>query len=179
MRYFILIGMIFTIGLFNANALENANDTLNHGMQFNTVNISAGFFPVWGVMSFNYERKIKEKRTGLFKAYYLKGSGGKWSTFGGVGHLAELGFSGLTGVGRNHFEIHLGATSIIQTERYHREKDYPDNFPDQQPVLLKNYIKFWPAGSLGYRYQKPGNPFLFRTGIGFPDAVYMSLGLAF
>jgi hypothetical protein len=179
MKFISLFCVVFAIGILNLKAHDNDNDTINRKIQSNTINFSAGFYPIWGVLSFNYERKIKEMHTGFFKTYYIKGSGGKWSTFGGDGIHTGIGLSGLTGRKSNHFEMHIGITSIIQTERYHREKDNPDNFPNQQPVLLKNYIGFWPAGTLGYRFQKPGKPFLFRTGIGFPEAVYLGLGMAF
>ena len=36
-----------------------------------------------------------------------------------------------------------------------------------------------PAGAIGYRFQKPGGKFVFRTGIGFPESLYLSLGLCF
>lgn len=39
-------------------------------------------------------------------------------------------------------------------------------------------MEFLPAGSLGYRYQKPKG-FLFRMGIGYPEYLYLSLGAAF
>ncbi len=36
-----------------------------------------------------------------------------------------------------------------------------------------------PAGSIGYRFQKAEGGFIFRTGIGFPDGLYVSAGFRF
>jgi hypothetical protein len=39
-------------------------------------------------------------------------------------------------------------------------------------------VKVFPAGNIGYRIQTPKG-FLFRTGVGFPEAAYLSLGFTF
>jgi hypothetical protein len=36
-----------------------------------------------------------------------------------------------------------------------------------------------PAATVGFRFQKPGRQFVFRTGLVSPDGVYVSLGCAF
>lgn len=41
------------------------------------------------------------------------------------------------------------------------------------------YDELLPALMLGYRFQQPGNSFVFRTGLGIPDGLYISLGFAF
>ena len=35
------------------------------------------------------------------------------------------------------------------------------------------------GGSLGDRLQKPGNNLIFRTGLGYPEQIYVGLGIAF
>jgi hypothetical protein len=40
-------------------------------------------------------------------------------------------------------------------------------------------LSLFPSVSVGYRKQKPGSGFIFRTGIGFPDALYVSWGYSF
>ena len=64
----------------------------------------------------------------------------------------------LTGKGNNHFEFGAGADFI-------KEKYY-----DWQIVPIVN---------LGYRFQKPGGDYVFRTGTGFPELLYLSLGFCF
>lgn len=179
MKFKTLICSAFTIVIFDACANENLKDTLSYRLQSNVIAFSAGFFPVFSVLNLHYERKIYENQTAPFKTVYLRGNAGTWSGIKFGGHHAGIAFSALTGLGKNHFEMRLGATSIIETDRYHNEKNNPLNFPDKQPVVLKNYIAFWPSIAIGYRYQKSGNPFVFRTGVGYPDAVYLSVGVSF
>jgi len=33
--------------------------------------------------------------------------------------------------------------------------------------------------SIGYRMQKPNGHFIFRTGVGWPEALYIDLGVSF
>ncbi|MFT6149445.1 MAG: hypothetical protein ACJAUH_002137 [Saprospiraceae bacterium] len=40
-------------------------------------------------------------------------------------------------------------------------------------------MNLYPSGTLDYRYQKSNDRFVFRTGAGFPDIIYLSLGVAF
>lgn len=41
------------------------------------------------------------------------------------------------------------------------------------------YQQILPAITIGYRYQKSTGGFLFRTGIGFPEIIYIGLGSSF
>lgn len=179
MKFKALICCAFVLLLLDASANENPKDSLSNRLQSNVIAFSAGFFPVFSVLNLHYERKIHENQTGPFKTFYLRGNAGTWSGIKFGGHHAGISFCALTGLGKNHFEVRLGATSIIETDRYHNEKNNPFNFPDKQPVILKNYVGLWPSIAIGYRYQKAGNPFVFRTGIGYPDAVYLSAGISF
>ncbi len=83
----------------------------------------------------------------------------------GVGSLAYwedsspyiLGQYGiLTGVKKHHLEVSGGFVKSL---------DEYDIFPL--------------SGSIGYRIQKPGGHFLFRTGVGWPEALYFGLGVSF
>lgn len=62
----------------------------------------------------------------------------------------------LTGKNFGHFEGALGIT-YIQTQN--------------------NVIR--PAFSVGFRGQKPTGGFMFRTGLGFPELLFLGVGLAF
>lgn len=62
----------------------------------------------------------------------------------------------LTGKHFGHFEGALGLT-YIQT--------------------VNNVLR--PAFSVGYRGQKPDGSFMFRTGLGFPELLFLGLGIAF
>lgn len=44
---------------------------------------------------------------------------------------------------------------------------------------LDEYYIFPLSGSIGYRIQKPNGHFIFRTGVGWPEALYFGLGVSF
>jgi hypothetical protein len=175
LMFFLLLGMNF----LNARTNFHPPDSLRNNLKPNAIGVSTGFFPIYVAWNLYYERRIFYSEQYLFKTFYLRASGGTWEALSPYGHHAGLSICGLTGIGKHHFELRFGATAIIETGRYKNEKKYPYNFPNQQPVLLKNYLLLWPSGSMGYRFQKPGGHFIFRTGAGYPEAIYVGLGLAF
>lgn len=65
----------------------------------------------------------------------------------------------LTGAKNSHMEVGLGFT--ILNDNY-----YNDN-------------SLYPAGNVGYRFQKAGGHFVFRAGAGFPETTYLSFGVSF
>jgi hypothetical protein len=45
---------------------------------------------------------------------------------------------------------------------------------------ISEWYDFIPVGgSAGYRFQKPGGHFIFRTGIGYTEGIYAGIGLSF
>ena len=77
------------------------------------------------------------------------------ATGGGVA-LFEGGI--LTGASKSHFEAAIGLSYFMPKD----ENEFTA-----------------PAASVGYRLQKPGGHFIFRTGLGYPEALYVGLGVAF
>jgi hypothetical protein len=80
----------------------------------------------------------------------------------GVGYAEDWGISGpyymarygiLTGNKKSHLEVKAGATIL---------------FGDLQPSF-----------AIGYRSQKPQSHFIFRTGFGWPENLYVSWGVSF
>jgi len=69
--------------------------------------------------------------------------------------LAQGGI--ITGKKNSHFEAALGACYLFDNN-------------------LEGYA---PALSAGYRLQKPGGHFMFRTGLGFPEDLYVGIGVSF
>ncbi len=175
---------MFPMLLIFANSLrlsaENETDSI-YKKEINRYSIyaTAGFFPIYAIANGNFEVKLSSKPRTMAHYIGLKTSVGYWESMLSTGQQVGLGLATLSGKKANHLEVYAGITSILDTEQYQRHLDYPDNFPNQQPVYFKNYVYFWPAFSLGYRYQKPQKPIIFRTGLGYPDAVYVSLGYSF
>ena len=106
-----------------------------------------------------YERMFqrnshKSKIASLVKAGY-----GGWSSPMGTKGSYFLGQYGiLTGVKKHHFEVSAGLTKF---------------FGDSEGIetLL--------SGSMGYRTQKPDGKFIFRTGVSWPEALYLGFGVSF
>ncbi len=106
-----------------------------------------------------YERLIKQNMGGNSNiSSFAKIGFGGYATWGIGGNflLAQIGL--LTGAKRHHFEISAGPNSYLNGD-------------------LKGF-RFYSA-LMGYRIQKPGGNFIFRTGIGLPEALYLGLGVSF
>jgi hypothetical protein len=88
---------------------------------------------------------------------------------------------GIFGEKKSHLEIGLGLGVLYDKSSYEigvSNANYP--YPGFQPEPSKgDYTSLTPAASVGYRYQKAPGGFVFRTGIGFPDGIYVAIGLAF
>jgi hypothetical protein len=78
----------------------------------------------------------------------------------GKGKIVLASFNNLIGKGKNKFETNIGAAYINEPHSYG-----------------PNYIS--PVLSAGYRKQSPDGKFLFRTGFGIPEGLYLSFGYQF
>jgi hypothetical protein len=46
-------------------------------------------------------------------------------------------------------------------------------------VKTEDEFRINPAGNIGYRYQKTNGHFMFRAGLGLPEALYVGIGVVF
>lgn len=83
-------------------------------------------------------------------------------------YMLNLGI--LTGKRSSHLEAAFGGAYLdgTVTQKYHGSIEKKEHHREINPVL-----------ALGFRYQKPEGHFLFRIGAGWPEQVYLSLGLCF
>ncbi|SFT74005.1 hypothetical protein SAMN05216474_2066 [Lishizhenia tianjinensis] len=102
-----------------------------------------------------YERTLSYN--GRLRTFAKVGVGGYalWG-IGGVYGMGHLGL--LTGANNNHLELSAGYNRFFTGDL---QGDYPL------------------SGTMGYRFQKPDGLFIFRTGVSFPEAVYLGLGFSF
>ena len=117
-------------------------------------NVGKLFSPYLGYA--NYERLLFS----TYIKFYIRASAGVFTELSDFKNgywsnvpYGSLSMQGVFGLKESHLELGLGLSTIL-------------------------YISF-PTVSVGYRYQKPTGGFIFRSGIGFPDGIYLSLGLAF
>lgn len=102
-----------------------------------------------------YERLIIERQDKVFNSILLKG---RASYFGGLvsqHSYYDVSFVALRSNDKYHFEANLGVGMAFQ---------------------WKNVL---PSFSLGFRRQKPEGGLVFRTGVGYPEFLYLSFGAAF
>jgi hypothetical protein len=135
------------------SAQEKRADSLKINLNKNSINLSYGIAQAY----FSYERVFQGKVFGSSNSSIVDFGLGGVAYWEGASPYVISRFGILTGSGSRHFEAKLGVFGIFG--------------PDMQGVL--------PSGAIGYRKQKPGSNFIFRTGIGFPDLLYVSWGLSF
>jgi len=148
--------------VFNSlvQAQAERKDSLKADLNKNSLNLSLG--PGGIIMLFipahvSYERLFQGKIFGSRNSTIVDLGVGVAAHWEGESTFIINRFGILTGSGRRHFEAKAGVC-------YFWKGDLQGLFP---------------SASIGYRKQKPGSHFIFRTGIGFPDALYVSWGFSF
>ena len=104
-----------------------------------------------------YEHLIQERDKKTYLTTLIRAGFGYYGDWGDSGFfiLVEGGF--MTGARSAHLEAVCGINYFIQGDR--------------QGIT--------PAGSIGFRLQKPKGHFIFRTGIGYPEGLYFGIGFCF
>ena len=154
MKKIFLIVVLFIVSNSIVTAQTEQTDTLKLSLNKNSINLSYGILSAY----LSYEKLFQGKVFGTRNSTILDVGLGGLAHWEGASPYIISRFGILTGSGRRHVEAKLGACFFWGG--------------DLQYTLL-------PSGSIGYRKQKPGSRFIFRTGIGFPDALYVSWGVSF
>lgn len=173
------IGLILSIIFCSYSLVFGQTETktpvfLNQNIVYST----AAFGGIWGTLNLNYERQLTTTNSNFFKTINLRVGGGYWATWGVKGSHFIVTPVFISGTGNNHFESSIGVTLLYDKSSYDIGVSNARYFDEQIPSQTE-YMNLFPSGTLGYRYQKPNGRFVFRTGVGFPDIVYLSLGVAF
>lgn len=147
----------------------------------NVIYANAGTLGLWFTASANYERQLFSTDNKFYVNYYMRACAGAFATWGADGPYGSLSLQGVYGAKRSHLELNLGLAALFDKSGYEigiSNANYP--YPGYESEPSKgDYTNWTPAVSVGYRYQRPTGGFVFRTGIGFPEGVYLSFGLAF
>nr|WKN38260.1 hypothetical protein K4G66_06040 [Tunicatimonas sp. TK19036] len=176
--------LLITITLFayyfTSYAQGDVSDSVHVGLKKNVVHISAGFVPLRGAYNLNYERMIAELSKSFINSILLRVGGGEWGAWAVGGSHLVGGVSILTGSRKGHVEFNAGLTRLYDRLGYEGHIESNLLFNNNEPPPPKSqFVYYYPAGALGYRYQKPGGHFVFRTGIGYPETIYIGFGAAF
>ncbi len=127
--------------------------------------------------SLNYERQLFTSEGEYHVNYYVRASGGTQAYYG-TGPYGSICLQGVFGEGKSHLEFGLGMAVLYNKGGYERGVVNASNPGFQEPSKM-DYIRYTPSGSIGYRFQKPSSGFVFRTGLAYPEVVYLSFGWAF
>ena len=131
-------------------------DSIESNMYSNAIYGNVGSGGLWFTATAYYERMFQRNaQTSKISTFIKAGYGGAayWEDESQY-ILGQFGI--LTGVRKHHLEVSAGLVKFLD---------------DYDPFPL--------AGSIGYRIQKPGGHFIFRTGVGWPESLYIGLGLSF
>ena len=159
----------------------SAQNEMDIALKKNSFYLSASNLVLWGTAKAAYERQIQHKVGARNFSTYVKIGYGGFATWGAAGRASVVQMNRIYGLRNSHFEVGVGIAHLFDKESYRiavsnyniSSSDY-----DQEPTRRKYY--WWlPAFDIGYRFQKPGGNFIFRTGLGSPEGVYLSFGLAF
>lgn len=170
------IGLLLVSFVISVSALAQKADSTNAFDAFkkNGISVNVGTTIMFSDLNFSYERRIanlKKARLNLRASF-----GWTEQAWGGKSQQYTLDFSWIYGKEKHHLEFNIGATASFDRQYYlygMRPNDPLFYFLDFYP------LDFYPSGYLGYRYQKPGSKFFFRTGIGFPEQLGFGFGFAF
>jgi hypothetical protein len=135
---------------------------LKKNVIYATFGIYVGEF--YGTFLGNYERMILVLPRSFVQSLWFRVGAGPWVWWSNSGWNYTSTLSALTGRKNAHLEIGSGVLFSYNS--------YTKSF---EPLAGESHL----AGYLGFRYQKPGGSFLFRTGIGWPEFMYLSLGFCF
>lgn len=159
---------------------QNPNTTTGQsGLKKNVVFGSIHIIGLGGGFDGSYERMISESQEKFITSLYARASYGVWAVgFGGEGTHFGLGLAGLTGKSKSHLEFNAGIASFYDRLGYDIGISNADYFNEPRP-MKSEYRQILPTVAVGYRFQKPGGHFIFRTGVGFPEGAYASIGFCF
>jgi hypothetical protein len=159
----ILCFIFFLSPLFSQeNNPENPTSGFMKNALYGTAGIDFGEF--YTTFLVNYERVVYTVPSSFIQSINLRIGAGPWVWWSGNGMNYVSVISLMTGRKKVHAEIGAGLVFSYDSDQ--------DRF---HPLIRDRYA----AGNLGFRYQKPGGSFVFRTGIGWPEFLYLSLGFCF
>lgn len=179
MRHLLLT---FALSLhFVAGIYAQAEDITETFPYKNSFYGTVGFGGIYAIANANYERIVSVSDEKNFRLISIRMAYGRYALWTDGGPVYLLTLNGIWGKRNNHFEGALGVVVLFDKSSYDigvSNANYPYPGYDVEPGRL-DYTMFLPAASIGYRFQKPDGKFIFRAGIGWPEALYVSFGFAF
>ena len=160
MKFLLIVLIAFFIFQTLAVCQTNTDESSSSDFKKNVVYGTVGVFPA--IANINYERQIIHPVKDPLSSINLRIGYGISADMSGSEKLCLLSSNFIFGSGSSHFETDIGAAYRFNIVR--------DNYDKECGIT--------PIIDLGYRFQKKNGHFVFRTGIGWPDFIHVSLGFA-
>lgn len=152
-----IILSLATLLVCNNSDAQNTNSTdrVNKNLLYGGIGVGGIYFPAY----IYYERQLQE--------HFLNS---KLSSFVTVGTGAAVHWEGSSYYVAAKFGLLLGQQKAKLETALGVNYFYLGDLTDETLPL---------AASIGYRANKPGKNYVFRTGVSWPEAVYVSWGFRF
>ncbi|GEM_PF-1381122 len=169
--------VLFFFLLFSTITFSQSNDTVHQNtLTSNSISFTLGSVVLANGLGLTYQRIVKPKQNKSICFTLSAAVNLLRVDFFGVSKTSILSIRGglLTGFDkRNHFEANIGAgLANVEEEAY-------SGIYGSGGSPASEYRDIYLVGNIGYRFQRPNDDFVFRTGIGYPELLYVGFGIAF
>ena len=144
----------------NSYSQTTLGDSIKPKMLNNSINLSigpGGILALYVPAGIFYERMFQGERFLPKLTKFVDVGVGAAAYWEGESAFVFSRYGILTGHKKYHFEATLGAVGYLNGD----------------------IVGVLPAASIGMRRQKPNSHYVFRTGVGIPEAIYVSWGVSF
>jgi hypothetical protein len=144
----------------NTYGQATPGDSIKPKMLNNSINLSigpGGILALYVPAGIFYERMFQGERFLPKLTKFVDVGVGAAAYWEGESAFVFSRYGILTGHKKYHFEATLGAVGYLNGD----------------------IVGVLPAASIGMRRQKPNSHYVFRTGVGIPEAIYVSWGVSF
>lgn len=165
--------LIIFLFLVNSIFAQIQNEQIKTSLNKNSLSFNIGTAILANGLGLKYERIIARKQ--LYYSISANVNFFRFSFFGAENHTVLSVSNGfITGIDeRNHFDANVGlGWGYVNVESY-------GGIYGSGGSPASQYNQFLPVASCGYRYQVPNDGFIFRTGVGYPELLYISFGVSF
>jgi hypothetical protein len=159
MKKFLFIFLSLIVTFHVAFSQQEKENEIDRPDRKNAIYGSLGI-PV-GYLLLNLERQIIRINNDKIEID-MRLSYGSYTNLGEDGNAAIICSEIIFGENKRHFETDLGVA--INRVHVSQGKPMPRNLP---------------CVNICYRFQQKNKPFLFKTGIGFPEGAFVCIGFAF
>jgi hypothetical protein len=163
-KILLILSVIFIVN--NGYGQGYKSDIKPIGLKKNVIYATLGVDPgeFYGTLLGNYERMVIQFQNPFVNSLWVRVGAGPWVWWTGKGTNYVATISALTGRKGSHLETGAGVLFTYDSDRrsFH-------------PLINDRHL----AGNIGFRFQKPEGLFVLRTGIGWPEFIYLSLGFCF